>query len=243
MNEYDSAKMADVLNAAHGMVETDEPDEADVILFNTCSVREKAQEKVFHDLGRVKHLKQAQSRPAHRRRRLRRQPGRRGDRRARALCRPGVRPANAAPAAGNDRRAARERRAAGRYLVSGNRKIRPPAAGARRRRHGLRVDHGRLQQVLQLLRRALHARRRSLAAARRRADRSRRTRRSKASRKSRCWGRTSNAYPAEQRMRPRHAPAMRASPISRCCSNTSPKFPASSASATRPRTRRNSPSA
>ncbi len=59
MNEYDSARMADVLNAAYGMVATDTPDDADVILFNTCSVREKAQEKVFHDLGRVKHLKQA----------------------------------------------------------------------------------------------------------------------------------------------------------------------------------------
>jgi tRNA-2-methylthio-N6-dimethylallyladenosine synthase len=59
MNEYDSAKMADVLNAAHGMVATDSPEDADVILFNTCSVRERAQEKVFHDLGRVKHLKHA----------------------------------------------------------------------------------------------------------------------------------------------------------------------------------------
>jgi tRNA-2-methylthio-N6-dimethylallyladenosine synthase len=59
MNEYDSAKMADVLNAADGMVTTDTPDDADVILFNTCSVREKAQEKVFHDLGRVKHFKKA----------------------------------------------------------------------------------------------------------------------------------------------------------------------------------------
>ena len=59
MNEYDSAKMADVLNSAHGMVATQTPDDADVILFNTCSVREKAQEKVFHDLGRVKHLKHA----------------------------------------------------------------------------------------------------------------------------------------------------------------------------------------
>ena len=59
MNDYDSGKMADVLNAAHGMTLTDAPGEADVILFNTCSVREKAQEKVFHDLGRIKHLKQA----------------------------------------------------------------------------------------------------------------------------------------------------------------------------------------
>ncbi len=58
MNGYDSGKMADVLNAAYGMVATQSPEDADVILFNTCSVRERAQEKVFHDLGRVKHLKQ-----------------------------------------------------------------------------------------------------------------------------------------------------------------------------------------
>src|SRR5574343_18406 len=58
MNEYDSDKMADVLNASEGVVKTDNPEEADIILFNTCSVREKAQEKVFHDLGRIKHLKQ-----------------------------------------------------------------------------------------------------------------------------------------------------------------------------------------
>ncbi|WP_374601408.1 tRNA (N6-isopentenyl adenosine(37)-C2)-methylthiotransferase MiaB [Niveibacterium sp.] len=58
MNEYDSDKMADVLGANETLVKTDNPEEADVILFNTCSVREKAQEKVFHDLGRVKHLKQ-----------------------------------------------------------------------------------------------------------------------------------------------------------------------------------------
>ena len=57
MNEYDSDKMADVLKASHALEMTADPSEADVILFNTCSVREKAQEKVFHDLGRVKHLK------------------------------------------------------------------------------------------------------------------------------------------------------------------------------------------
>ncbi len=57
MNEYDSDKMADVLGAAQGYEPTDNPEEADLILFNTCSVREKAQEKVFSDLGRVKHLK------------------------------------------------------------------------------------------------------------------------------------------------------------------------------------------
>jgi tRNA-2-methylthio-N6-dimethylallyladenosine synthase len=57
MNEYDSDKMADVLNASDGLTPTDSPEDADVILFNTCSVREKAQEKVFSDLGRIKHLK------------------------------------------------------------------------------------------------------------------------------------------------------------------------------------------
>ena len=58
MNEYDSGKMGDVLQAAQGYEPTDDPEQADLILFNTCSVREKAQEKVFSDLGRVKHLKE-----------------------------------------------------------------------------------------------------------------------------------------------------------------------------------------
>lgn len=58
MNEYDSDKMADVLHAAEGYEKTSDVDDADLILFNTCSVREKAQEKVFSDLGRVKHLKE-----------------------------------------------------------------------------------------------------------------------------------------------------------------------------------------
>jgi tRNA-2-methylthio-N6-dimethylallyladenosine synthase len=57
MNEYDSARMADVLAASDGLALCDRPDDADVILFNTCSVREKAQERVFHDLGRVRALK------------------------------------------------------------------------------------------------------------------------------------------------------------------------------------------
>jgi tRNA-2-methylthio-N6-dimethylallyladenosine synthase len=63
MNEYDSDKMADILAAARldgaGLEKTDDPSEADVILFNTCSVRERAQERVFHDLGRIKPIKQA----------------------------------------------------------------------------------------------------------------------------------------------------------------------------------------
>lgn len=59
MNEYDSDKMADVLGLTEEIVKTDSPDDADIILFNTCSVREKAQEKVFSDLGRVRPLKEA----------------------------------------------------------------------------------------------------------------------------------------------------------------------------------------
>lgn len=58
MNEYDSDKMADILRDGERVELTSNPEEADIILFNTCSVREKAQEKVFSDLGRVQHLKQ-----------------------------------------------------------------------------------------------------------------------------------------------------------------------------------------
>ncbi|MGB7650194.1 MAG: tRNA (N6-isopentenyl adenosine(37)-C2)-methylthiotransferase MiaB [Gallionella sp.] len=59
MNEYDSDKMADVMKAYDGMEQTDKPEEADVILFNTCSIREKAEDKVFSDLGRVRPYKLA----------------------------------------------------------------------------------------------------------------------------------------------------------------------------------------
>ena len=57
MNEYDSARMRDLLQESHDLVPTDNPEEADVLLLNTCSIREKAQEKVFHQLGRWKRLK------------------------------------------------------------------------------------------------------------------------------------------------------------------------------------------
>ena len=57
MNEYDSHRMADLLGDSHGYVLTTNPNEADILLMNTCSIREKAQEKVFSDLGRIKHLK------------------------------------------------------------------------------------------------------------------------------------------------------------------------------------------
>lgn len=57
MNEYDSSKMADLLESTHGLILTDDPKEADILLLNTCSIREKAQEKVFHQLGRWKNYK------------------------------------------------------------------------------------------------------------------------------------------------------------------------------------------
>lgn len=57
MNEYDSARMQDLLGTSHQMEPTDNPEEADVLLVNTCSIREKAQDKLFHQLGRWKHLK------------------------------------------------------------------------------------------------------------------------------------------------------------------------------------------
>ncbi len=59
MNEYDSAKMAEVLDAANGLVRTEDPQEADVLLLNTCSIREKAQEKLFSQLGKWREWKQA----------------------------------------------------------------------------------------------------------------------------------------------------------------------------------------
>ena len=57
MNEYDSDKMADVLRESHGYELTNEPEQADLLLVNTCSIREKAQEKVFSQLGRWRQLK------------------------------------------------------------------------------------------------------------------------------------------------------------------------------------------
>ena len=57
MNEYDSSRMRDLLGESHNMVATEDPEDADVILINTCSIREKAQERLFHELGRWKHLK------------------------------------------------------------------------------------------------------------------------------------------------------------------------------------------
>jgi tRNA-2-methylthio-N6-dimethylallyladenosine synthase len=96
MNEYDSARMADVLNAGAGLIATDDPGEADVLLMNTCSVREKAQEKVFSLLGEWRRLKS----------------------------RPGVRAADAASAAADDRGTEAHRTRAGGRQLSRDREIR-----------------------------------------------------------------------------------------------------------------------
>jgi tRNA-2-methylthio-N6-dimethylallyladenosine synthase len=157
MNEYDSDRMADVL-AAEGIEKTDSPEDADVILFNTCSVREKAQEKVFHDLGRVRLLKQ--SRPDL----VIGVGGCVASQEGEAIVRRapyvdvvfGPQTLHRLPQL---IRAPRLRAAAGGHLLPRDREVRCPAAGAGRGRLGLRVDHGRLQQVLHLLHRALHARR------------------------------------------------------------------------------------
>ncbi len=173
MNEYDSAKMVDVLHAARGYEATSNVDEADLILFNTCSVREKAQEKVFSDLGRVKHLKAKGT--------LIGVGGCVASQEGEALVRraPYVDivfgPQTLHRLARTDRPATRREPPAGRHPLSGDREVRPSAAGAGRRTDGIRLDHGRVLEVLQLLRGSVHARRRGLEAARRRADRDRRS--------------------------------------------------------------------
>ena len=133
MNEYDSDKMVDVMNAAQGYEPTQNVDEADLILFNTCSVREKAQEKVFSDLGRVQHLKQEGR--ADRCGRLRRQPGRRQEiiKRARIVDVVfGPRRCTACRTCWPSRRGRRSPRWTS---ASRDRKVRPPAARAGGRRH------------------------------------------------------------------------------------------------------------
>ena len=164
MNEYDSRMIADLLGAAEG-------------LRAGSAARRRRRDRVQHLLGARegagKGVRRPRPRPApegrqpapdDRRRRLRRQPGRRRHRRARALRRRRVRPADPAPAAGAARAPPRERRAAGGRELSRDREVRPPAAARVEGGRRLRLDHGGLQQVLQLLRGALHARRRGVAA-------------------------------------------------------------------------------
>ena len=146
MNEYDSARMADVLAASDGLELTTIVEEADVILVNTCSIREKAQEKVFSRLGRWKALKK-DGRPVL---------------------------IGVGGCVASQEGAAIVKRAPYVDLVfgpqlPGDREVRPHAGAARRWPVGIRLDHGRLQQVLQLLRGALHPRRGSQPSVRGRA--------------------------------------------------------------------------
>ncbi len=166
-----------MLAASDGLALTDRPEDADVILFNTCSVREKAQERVFHDLGRVRALK------AERPDLIIGVGGCVASQEGAAIVGRapyvdvvfGPQTLHRLPAMIRARRATRP--AADRHLLSRDREIRPSAAGARRRTDGVRVDHGRLQQVLHVLRGPVYARRGGLASVRRRADRDRRSRR------------------------------------------------------------------
>ena len=174
MNVYDSHRMADLL-APEGYVETGAPEDADLIILNTCHIREKAAEKVYSELGRVRVTegkRRARRAPRDGRGRgLRRAGGRAGDHPPRAGGRSRGRAAELSPPA----RAARARADAQgtdrRDRVSGRGQVRLPSRAeqgrdARARRDGVRHRAGRLRQVLHLLRRALHARRRGLAAGR-----------------------------------------------------------------------------
>ena len=172
MNEYDSGKMADVLRACEGMEQTETPEDADVILFNTCSVREKAQEKVFSDLGRMRPLKDA--RPGL----IIGVGGCVASQEGEAIVKRapyvdvvfGPQTLHRLPQLIAARRA--EWALAGGYQFSRDRKVRPFAEAcpeqcrrdANYSRFGFCFHHGRMQQVLYLLRGALYARRRSVAA-------------------------------------------------------------------------------
>ena len=204
MNEYDSARMADVLRESHGLTPTTDPEEADVLLLNTCSVREKAQEKVFSQLGVWREFKEQ---------------------------RPHVVIGVGGCVASQEGGAILERapfvdlvfgpqtlhrlpemldgvRDRGLPLVDisfpGDREVRPAAGAAGRRPVRLRVRHGGLQPALHLLRGALHARRGSQPPARRRHRRGRRSSRPRASWKSTCSARTSMpiAVPVPMARRP-----------------------------------------
>ena len=163
MNEYDSDKMADLLDSTHGYARAEEPEDADVILLNTCSIREKAQEKVFHQLGRWKPLKQKNpdliigvggcvaS-----------QEGAEIGKRA-----PFVDLVFGPQTLHRLPEMLEERRSGGNLVVDVSfpeiEKFDRPARTQRRRPYRVRLGDGGLQQVLLLLRGPLHPRRRSLA--------------------------------------------------------------------------------
>ena len=204
MNVYDSARMADVL-APLGYAPAETPDGADMVILNTCHIREKATEKLFSELGRLreaKALKRAGGRRDGARRRRLRRPGRgRGDHRPRALAwtscsarRPTTGcprwwPAPAAPPA-----AVLER-----DFPAEDKFDHLPDAAAPQRRHRLPDGAGRLRQVLHLLRRALYPRRRILPPRRRRPGRGAAPGRPPARGRSRCSARTSTPITARAR--------------------------------------------
>ena len=177
-------------------------EDADLILLNTCHIREKAAEKVYSELGRLRRLKARQPRAADRRRRLRRAGRGRGNPGAGAGGRPRGGAAGLSPAAGPDR-AARGGRAAGGDRVPGRGQVRPSAAGpaGAAGAGGVPDGAGGLRQVLRLLRRALHPRRGGVAAggagrgggaraggARRRRDHAARAERERLPRRATAWG-------------------------------------------------------
>jgi tRNA A37 methylthiotransferase MiaB len=165
MNEYDSARMADVLCKRLGLTATPDPASADVLLVNTCSVREKAQEKVFSLLGEWRLFKAV--RPEI----LIGVGGCVASQEGEAISARapfvdlvfGPQTIHRLAEMITERRAQRERlgrapRRRGGREFSRDREVRPPARAARERRARLCLRHGRLQQVLQLLRRTVHAR-------------------------------------------------------------------------------------
>ena len=161
MNEYDSARMADVLRESGGLRADRRaggggPAAAEHLL----GAREGAGEGLL--AARPVAIAEARAaRRDHRRGRLRGEPGRRGHHRPRAVRRPRVRPADAAPPARHDHAVeARRTLRRGRELPR-DREVRPPARAAGRGRHRVRLGDGGLQQVLHVLRGSLHARRRS----------------------------------------------------------------------------------
>lgn len=163
MNVYDAQRMADVLRP-EGYVETQTAEDADLIVLNTCHIREKAAEKVYSELGRVRTLREARAeqgaRPSRRRRLRRAGRGRRDpETRARSRCR--GRAAGLSPP--SRPRAEGPQDAGGRHGFPGRRQVQPsagagPARARRTRRHRFPHRAGGLRQVLRLLRRALYAR-------------------------------------------------------------------------------------
>ena len=195
MNVYDATRMADQLRAS-GYVVDGEAEGADLVILNTCHIREKAAEKVYSELGRLKGARSASG-------------GRtlvgvagcvaqaEGERDAApgAGGRLGGRAAGLPPAAG-PRRGSRARRATGGHGLPGGGQVRPPGAadpagdrGARRR--GVPDGAGGLRQVLRVLRRALHPRRRGRRGRSPRSSPRRRRWLAPGCARSRCWGRTS----------------------------------------------------